>query len=424
MRTVLFCISILTGVALVYSCGPAPKPHVPGGQRMLPQRQADAGTIVDAGVSTADVEDEEDCTLEAPLDSDRVPPTVTEKKRPFCCQYDDSRGYFRMHTPYCRLSCDNPDVYCVTLQGDPLDDETIRPVVAGSRVLVRVVDPKSSLQQNSTRTKITLRGSTAGEETIATYGGRDGSDAGLDRIAEQESSEAICHGACREYRLASFEQAAPEGQPSLSITLLVEPDGAPAIVNRTFHFPIISGRRWVEVGLQVPVTFKGTREISTTPLSGTGLSTLEVDQSLSWALAASIMVSPLGVWATRDEDPRSFVIKHILAPLSIGVGSNIYSNRRTFTEGYLSLNYRISADAFLGFGVSAVRGQYLTSTWQNQMLLPNSIPLSSVVQEKYMFRPMLAVTVSATVFSSLAGLVTRAQSSPQGTSSGKSTSAE
>jgi hypothetical protein len=341
----------------------------------------------------------------------------------YCCA-GQAHGFPHIQEPFCRLYCDAEEIYCVNEYGDPLDDETLPSLWPGRQVIVRVVALQQRLQGKTVR----LMGSDSEDETRVRLDGNGGATNGAGGSAVTAGSAgspapaaatphaaASCRGSCDEFRVASYEGLAPSGSSSYAVRLSIEDAGGVMRVQRTYRFPVSrGGQRYFEVGIVLPFTFDGTRKIGEAPFSGTGVRTIEVEESLSWAFGLGISIYPFGVWETRAEDPRDHWFKHLVAPLGLGFATNVFSDRPSFTEGYLTLNYRVSSGAMLGIGVSAVKGQFLKSQWAELMPLPPDVTLSQVVEDRYMFRPHLALTISPDALAGLLGLLSQVRSASDG----------
>jgi hypothetical protein len=367
------------------------------------------------------------------------------EKRPYCCAGKEA-GYPHIQEAFCRLFCDEKSIYCVNERGDPLSDDVTPTLGPKDRVIVRVVaDPKALVgkvvrlqgsypdQEAKAQFKVDkATGSTGGRGPVDQVAG--GGEGGVDQTTEGgdgppdaaagaggagagTAPEVLkCTGACEKYRILSYEEAATESSTYVAVRLTVEELGGGATtVQRTYRFPVQRGFHWWEIGLSFPLTFNGTRKVGLSPLSGTNLQTLDVTESMSWALALNVLVFPCGVYASRAEDPRPWGVRHLLAPLALGFGSNVFSDRRIFSEGYLSLNYRVSSGASLGLGVAAVQGHFLKSQWSRNMVLTPGTTVDQVVAERYMFRPFVALTISPDILGELLGLLSKVQSAPSST---------
>jgi hypothetical protein len=407
----------------------------------------------------------------------------------YCCDQEHAKE------AYCRLYCDEDEIYCVTAAGDPLDDEVPPRVVPGDSVIVRVVADPASLSGltfvfNGTDSVQDARrkfdgaysggggraaGGAAGQGNAPAQAGAGGASgaavggaggvgsggvagavvaaAGIGGVAGTAGGVAgsagvpasagaggvsgaagmtsagaaggggaggsagssvsaanggtlTCSGSCDQYRIVSYQATAPQGVSEFTVRLTVTRNDTDAVLtDRSYRFAITRGKYFLEAGLIFPVTFAGTREIGTAPFPGTDLRTLEANSDTSWALGLNVLLYPFGVYDTRSskEDPRSFGVRYFLAPLGIGFGTNLYSDRRIFTEGYFTLNYRIARGAVIGGGVSLVKGEFLKSGFEEGMLWSGS-DTSDVIEERYMFRPNLSLTISADVLAGLQSL--------------------
>lgn len=264
-------------------------------------------------------------------------------------------------------------------------------------------------------------GGSGGAQAPGSSGGSAGSTsggAGKSTPTDASAESLLCTGACEEFRIASYEAIAPSAVRSFSIRLAITDNatGAQETV-RTYVFSIARGLHYFEAGIMFPITLRGSRSIELSPDASTGLSTLEVDESLSWAMGVGVLIFPVGVYDGRAGDPRAWGIRHFAAPWGLGLGTNVFSSRtdqKAFTEAYVSLNYRFDYGAILGVGVSAVPGEFTRRGWSEGMILPDGTDLSSVTAERYMFRPHLTLTLSPEVLGSLFGLLSEVRSTSDG----------
>jgi hypothetical protein len=337
----------------------------------------------------------------------------------YCCKRDENGKLAHINEPFCRLFCEEENIYCVTETGDPLDDDVPPTLVSGQSVILRVVSDKRRISGQT----FVLTGPDAARETRVQFGVRPKpkrrgvTAGGAGTIARQTGPQ--CTGSCEHYRVASIQVTAPDGAGSVSARLSVTDDQADrVVVTRNYEFPIQRGRFRVEAGIFVPITLNGSRTVSLAPIPGTGLSSIEVTEDVSWALGLNVVLYPFGVFDKREDDNRDWFVRDVLSPLGIGFGTNVFSEGAAFREGYISLNYRIARGAIVGVGTSIVQGEFLTAPYAEGAVVAGALP-SGAIEKQYMFRPHVSLTLSADVIASLFQLLSTVNSVPSGGSGDK-----
>lgn len=439
-RQVYLWACLAVGAAL-WSCGAAPHKR--------PKSAASATPNGGSGTVEASAEEAAGGANADPTSLHEASPDAADcgegddDERPYCCASDN--GTFpHIQEAYCRVSCDDDGVYCIDGNGDPLDDSEPPRLVPGQQMTVRVL-ADSNQTPNSTFVLIGSESDTqasrrigpkttaaatpqptrAGDGGTSGEGGAGGEAGGKNpapapAIVAQAATASglLCTGSCEQFRLLSYTLKAPHGVETVSVRLVVTDNAAGSVLaQRRVEFVIDRGRFRYELGFVLPVTFGGQRRVSTAPLGGTSLQTLESTSDAAWAFGVGIIIYPFGVHDTIGEDPRP-VLKY-LAPIGFGLGTNLRSSHDAFTEAFLTLNYRFGYGAVLGVGISAIQGEYLRNNFAPGDVLPAGVPLGDVVDTRYMFRPNLTLTLSADVIRSFIDLVNHVDSTPSSSTTSK-----
>jgi hypothetical protein len=406
----------------------------------------------------------------------------SELERPYCCA-GKSLGFPHIQEAFCRLYCDEDGIYCIDAQGDPLDDEAPRSLVTDQQLVVRVVAHPTQLSgttavitgsdsDSESRRRFELAPdkpagaggngagglsgaggasgeaaagkagaagaggalagaggaagaggvAVAGAATAASGAGKSGA-AGAGVMAATkaplDAAAMLCEGTCEEYRALSYTLRAISGATQVSVRLLVtKNDNGSFVTQRRLEFNVDRGKFYYELGFMLPVTFDGQRKATLAPVPGTTLQTLQAHSDPSWAFGIGLIVYPFGVYKNVSIDPRRYV--RYVAPLGIGLGTNLYSPHDAFSEAYLTLNYRFASGAILGVGVTAIQGDYFKDNYAGGDLLPADKTLDDVIDDRYHFRPNLTLTLSPDVLRGFIDLISRVNSSPTPDSSNKS----
>ena len=456
-------IALMTvGVAFAaWSCGGRTS-DVKAPARTVDQKQAavelGSGGASDAATITAS-RDAADCRRSTAMD-----------EREYCCASPDKGVTFpHIQEAYCRVSCDDPGVFCIDAVGNPLLDSEPPRLVPGQQITVLVLgDPQAvadttfvlngSESDTAGRRRLEAAAASTPKPALPTHGGASGgggaaqagtggaaggsggaamggaagtggtgvggssvlaasdttSNGGTSGAAALQGATAgqlICEGSCERYRIVSYTLRAPDAARLVSVRLLVTSNAnGTTLAERRIEFNIDRGRFRYELGFMVPLTFNGERRISAAPLSGTSLQTLEATNDAAWAFGVGIVIYPLGVHDTIGEDPRT-VLRYI-APIGFGLGTNVYSSHSAFKEAFLTLNYRFGYGAVLGVGVTAAQGQFLRNNYAPGDILPAGVPLADVIDTRYMFRPNVTLTLSSDVLRGFINLIDQVNSTP------------
>lgn len=397
-----------------------------------------------------------------------------QEDREYCCASPDGATFPHIQEAYCRASCDDEGMFCIDAVGNPLLDAEPPHLVPGQQVTVLVLgDPQTvsgttfvlngsesdtagrrRLEATATPSEATAAGAGGGGGAApaatsgAGGGGGSGGGAGtggaggggaaaalavggaagsgstvgsggagtagaatVSGLQNPTAGQLICEGSCERYRIVSYTLRAPDAARLVSVRLLVTSNAnGTTLAERRIEFNIDRGRFRYELGFMVPLTFNGERRVSVAPLSGTSLQTLEATNDAAWAFGIGIVIYPLGVHDTIGEDPRPFL--RYIAPIGFGLGTNVYSSHAAFKEAFLTLNYRFGYGAVLGVGITAAQGQFLRNNFAPGDILPAGVPLTDVIDTRYMFRPNLTLTLSSDVLRGFINLIDQVNSTP------------